>query len=81
MKPSRYGAWLTASRTSIPLRSQDLARLRVLKFIEGSAGEPSLTADGKQRFDALPKAAALTDFEPHEELVAAMARLLGESRR
>ena len=63
------------------LRSQDLARLRVLKFIEGSAGEPSLTADGKQRFDALPKAAALTDFEPHEELVAAMARLLGESRR
>jgi hypothetical protein len=64
------------------LRSQDLARLRVLKLIEGSEREPMLTADGKQRFDALPKAAARTSFKPHDELLATMVtRLLGEPRR
>ena len=64
------------------LRSQDLARLRVLKLIEGSEREPTLTADGKQCFDALPKAAALTSFEPHDELLATMmTRLLGEPQR
>ena len=63
------------------LRSQDLARLRVLEFIEGSAREPTLTAEGRQRFDALPKAAAFADFKPHDDLLTAMARLLGESRR
>ena len=63
------------------LRSQDLARLRALKLIEGSAREPTLTADGKRRFDALPKAAALTEFKPHDELLTAMTRLLGEPRR
>lgn len=63
------------------LRPQDLARLRLLKLIEGSAREPTLTADGKRRFDALPKAATLAEFKPHDELVAAMTRLLGEPRR
>jgi hypothetical protein len=64
------------------LRSQDLARLRVLKLIEGSEREPTLTANGKRRFAALPKAAALTSFEPHDELLATMmTRLLGEPRR
>jgi hypothetical protein len=63
------------------LRSQDLARLRLLRFIEGSAREPTLTAEGRQRFDALPKSAAFSDFKPHDDLLAAMARLLGEPRR
>ena len=63
------------------LRPQDLARLRLLKLIEGSAREPTLTADGKRRFDALPKAAMLAEFKPHDELLAAMTRLLGEPRR
>lgn len=63
------------------LRSPDLARLRALKLIEGSAREPTLTADGKRRFDALPKAATLTEFKPHDELLAAMSRRLGEPRR
>jgi hypothetical protein len=63
------------------LRSQDLVRLRVLKLIEGSSRGPTLTAQGKQRFDALPKAAALADFKPHDELLTAMARLLGEPSR
>ena len=63
------------------LRAQDLARLRALKLIEGSAREPTLTADGKRLFDALPKAAALTSFKPHDELLAKMTRLLGEPRR
>jgi hypothetical protein len=63
------------------LRSQDLTRLRLLKLIEGSAREPTLTADGKRQFDALPKAAALTAFTPHDELVSAMTRVLGEKRR
>jgi hypothetical protein len=63
------------------LRSQDLARLRVLEFIEGSAHAPTLTTEGRQRFDALPKAAAFSDFKPHDELLTAMARLLGEPRR
>jgi hypothetical protein len=58
------------------LRAQDLVRLRALKLIEGSAREPTLTANGKQRFAALPKAAALADFKPHAELLARMARLL-----
>ena len=38
-------------------------------------------ADGKRCFDALPKAATLTDFKPHDELLTAMTRLLGEPRR
>ena len=63
------------------LRPEDLERLRVLKLIEGSAREPTLTADGKRRFDALPKAAALAEFKAHDELLAAMTRLLGEPRR
>jgi len=64
------------------LRAQDLARLRALKLIEGSARKPTLTADGKRLFDALPKAAALTSFKPHDELLATMmTRLLAEPRR
>ena len=63
------------------LRSEDLARLRALKLIEGSAREPTLTADGRQRLDALPKAAALTSFKSHDELLERMTRLLGEPRR
>ena len=63
--------------TVASLRAQDLVRLRALKLIEGSAREPTLTANGKQRFAALPKAAALADFKPHAELLARMARLLG----
>jgi hypothetical protein len=59
------------------LRAQDLVRLRALELIDGSAREPTLTANGKQHFDALPKAAALADFGPHDELLTAMARLLG----
>lgn len=62
------------------LRPQDLVRLRTLKLIEGSAGEPTLTAEGKRRFDALPKATAFTEFKPHDELLTAMTRLL-EPRR
>jgi hypothetical protein len=60
------------------LRAQDLVRLRALELIDGSAREPTLTANGKHHFDALPKAAALADFGPHDELLAAMARLLGQ---
>ena len=63
------------------LRSQDLSRLRALKLIEGSVREPTLTADGKRRFDALAKSAPFTEFKPHDELVSAMARRLGEPRR
>ena len=64
------------------LRSRDLVRLRVLKLIEGSAHEPTLTADGKHRFAALPKATALTSFKPHDELLARMmTRLPAEPRR
>lgn len=63
------------------LRSQDLERLRMLKLIEGSAHAPTLTAHGRQCFDALPKAAVLTSFKPHDELLAKMTRLLGEPRR
>ena len=63
------------------LRSQDLVRLRLLKLIEGSAREPTLTAHGRRCFDALPKAAALTSFKPHDELLARMARLLDEPER
>jgi hypothetical protein len=63
------------------LRSQDLVRLRVLRLIEGSVREPTLTADGKRRFDALPKAAALTSFKTHDALLARMTRMLDEKRR
>jgi hypothetical protein len=63
------------------LRPQDLARLRLRKLIGGSAREPTLTADGKRRFDALPKAAMLAEFKPDDELLAATTRLLGEPRR
>lgn len=63
------------------LRSRDLVRLRVLRLIEGNVREPTLTADGKRRFDALPKAAALTSFKTHDELLTRMTRMLDEKRR
>jgi hypothetical protein len=63
------------------LRSRDLVRLRVLRLIEGSVREPTLTADGKRRFDALPKAAALASFKTHDELLTRMTRMLDEKRR
>lgn len=63
------------------LRAQDLERLRTLRLIEGSAREPTLTADGKRHFDALPKAAARTEFKAHDDLLAAMAKRLARPAR
>jgi len=59
----------------VPLMAQ---RLIAAGKFDGEA----LTADGKRLFDALPKAAALTSFKPHDELLATMmTRLLAEPRR
>jgi hypothetical protein len=63
------------------LRVQDLLHLRALKLIEGTPLAPTLTADGKRRFDALPKAAVLTEFKAQNELLATLTKLISRRAR
>jgi len=58
------------------LRGQDLERLRVLKLIVGSARAPTLTPEGKQRFDRLAKPAALASFNVENEMMATIGRMM-----
>lgn len=58
------------------LRANDLARLRALDLIAGSARVPTLTAAGKARFDQLAKPAIMTDFNTQNELAATLNRLM-----
>lgn len=57
------------------LRARDLVRLRQLRLIEGS-GEPRLTAAGRARFEALPKAAMMGKRGTHglDEDIAGLRR-------
>jgi hypothetical protein len=58
------------------LRAEDLARLRALALIAGSARAPTLTAAGKARFDGLTKPAAVSEFNAQNELMATLSRLM-----
>ena len=58
------------------LRAQDLARLRALDLIKGSAHVPTLTSEGQRRFDGLPKAAMANALAPQNELMAVLGRLM-----
>lgn len=59
------------------LRARDLARLRHLRLIDGGR-EPQLTAGGRARFEALPKAAMMGKRSAHS-LDEEIARLRKET--
>lgn len=66
----------------ISLRARDLLRLRDLKLIEGSAHQPILTAEGKRRFDGLPRAATQMPVRPgDDDMLVGLARMLGRQAR
>jgi len=61
------------------MRQQDLTRLHALKLIEDSKDGPRLTADGKLRFDGLPKAAVLDNSGALEGMLKTINRSIAES--
>jgi hypothetical protein len=63
------------------MRAQDLAQLHRLLLIEDAKDGPRLTAAGRKRFDALPKASAQRDQRSFADLLAQMTRMLDEARR
>ena len=58
------------------LRATDLVRLRSLALVAGTPRAPMLTAAGKARFDRLAKPAAVAEFNPQNELLATLGRLM-----
>jgi hypothetical protein len=58
------------------LRADDLARLRSLDLVAGSPRVPTLTAEGKARFDQLAKPAAMMGFNAQNEIAATLKRLM-----
>lgn len=63
------------------MRRHDLTRLRELKLIEDGKDGPRLTADGKQRFEVLPKAASLDNSATFEEMLSTIGqRILGRPK-
>jgi hypothetical protein len=63
------------------MRAQDLVQLRRLRLIEDGKDGPRLTAEGKQRFDALPRASTLVNFGTNEDPLATMTRMLDATKR
>jgi hypothetical protein len=56
------------------LRREDLARLRRLGLIEDAKDGPRLTAEGKARFDCLPRAFSPSKSRQHEAVMAEIRR-------
>jgi hypothetical protein len=63
------------------LRRHDLTRLYQMRLIEDSEEGPRLTADGKLRFDVLPKAELLGSSEQVENARTAQGRKARTLRR
>ena len=60
------------------LRADDLARLYKLALIEGGKDGPRLTAEGRLRFDALPR---VTRSKSTDDPMAEMVELLDKVHR
>jgi hypothetical protein len=58
------------------LRADDLARLRSLDLVAGNPRTPTLTAEGKARFDQLAKPAAMMGFNAQNEIIETLKRLM-----
>src|SRR5260221_8544276 len=65
----------------VRLRAPDLQRLRELALIDGSTRVPTLTAEGKQRFDTLPKPVASTASDAVTELTEMFERVRAHKTR
>jgi hypothetical protein len=59
------------------LRAQDLVRLKALHLITADPRQPVLTAEGKRRFDALPKPAPVATFDAESEMMAQLDSIMG----
>ena len=58
------------------LRTEDLIRLRSLDLIGGSPRLPTLTAEGKRRFDGLAKSMAIAAHSVPNEMMTEIGRLM-----
>ena len=58
------------------LRTADLIRLRTLNLVGGSPRVPTLTAEGKRRFDGLAKPMAIAAHSVQNEMMATIGRLM-----
>jgi hypothetical protein len=58
------------------MRAADLARLRALALVAGTPRAPTLTAEGKARFDQLAKPAMVMAFNAQNELATIINRLM-----
>ncbi|TAJ32131.1 MAG: hypothetical protein EPO67_12450 [Reyranella sp.] len=61
------------------LRARDLAQLRRLRLVVDGKDGPQLTADGRRRFDELPRALLRADAGPRD-LLSAVVTSIAESR-
>lgn len=57
------------------LPAEDLIRLRWLMLVDGHAGRPKLTPEGRRRFEALAKPVPLRTFDAEGTLSSLVKRL------
>ena len=57
------------------LPASDLVRLRGLRLVDGQAARPTLTAEGRRRFDELAKPVPLQAFDAEGTLTSLVKRL------
>jgi hypothetical protein len=63
------------------LPADDLARLRWLMLVDGQVGRPTLTAAGRQRFEALAGPVALKALDVEGTLTSLVKRLQARSSK
>jgi hypothetical protein len=63
------------------LPADDLARLRWLTLVDEHAGTPTLTAEGRRRFEGLAKPVPLKPFDAEGTLTTLVQRLQARGRK
>ncbi|MBL6615192.1 MAG: hypothetical protein ISP49_12860 [Reyranella sp.] len=63
------------------LPAEDLARLRWLMLVDGQAGRPKLTSEGRRRFEELAKPIPFSTFDAEGTLSSLVKRLQARTRK
>jgi hypothetical protein len=63
------------------LRPADLEQLRALRLIENSKDGPVLTAEGRKRYETLPRALGTGSKTQYDDLLGALGKALDDSKR
>lgn len=73
---------IAGGRSRLAVRAgQDVVRLKTLKLIEEIDGRLRLTSLGQSRYATLPNMSAPQDFDPTDDINAALVRSFGQARR